>query len=179
MGDTQQATDREIAEWLTMEHPVPRQVWTEWATHGVALLPLGKRFAAVRMTTDAVHAMVDSDQLADVASAVRDLLCGPVVYDRRAVGVTYYALVQRDTELVWTHDDVAPCLGQGVYLGVPRLDRREPPGTYWVVPPRYPGDLCTSQAVAALVEAGQRRLVESSGLCSPRQQSCDGPPVIT
>ncbi|MFI6489444.1 hypothetical protein [Streptomyces sp. NPDC050564] len=179
MGDTQQTTDREIAEWLTMEHPVPRQVWTEWSTHGVALLPLGKRFAAVRMTTDAVHAVVDSDDSTEVAAALRELLCGPVVYDRRAVGVTYYALIQRDTELVWPHADVAPCLGQGTYLGVPRIDRREPPGTYWVVTPRYPGDLCPSQAVAALVEAGQRRLIETAGLCSSNQRSCDGTPAIT
>lgn len=178
MDDTQQATEREIAEWLTREHPVPKQVWTEWATHGVALLPLGKRFAAVRMTTDVVHAAVDSGRSAEVAPALRELLSGPIVYDRRVVGVTYYALIQRNTEFIWDHEDVAPCLGEGIYLGVPRIDRREPPGTYWVTAPRYPGDLCTSQAVAALVEAGQRKLVESAGLRSSYQQSCDGPAAI-
>jgi hypothetical protein len=176
VDDTQQATEREIAEWLTREHPVPTQVWTEWASHGVALLPLGKRFAAVRMTTDVVHAAVEASCSAEVALALRELLGGPIVYDRRAVGVTYYALIQRNTELVWAHDAVAPCLGEGIYLGVPRIDRREPPGTYWLAAPRYPGDLCTSQDVAALVEAGQRKLVESAGPCSSNHRSWDGPP---
>jgi hypothetical protein len=55
-------------------------------------------------------------------------------------------------------------LGPGVYLGVPRIDRRQPPGTYWVVPPRYAGDLCRPQAVAALIEVGRRQLADASGL---------------
>ncbi|PIB05000.1 hypothetical protein B1C81_31235 [Streptomyces sp. HG99] len=143
---------------------MPSQVWAEWASYGVALLPLGKRFAAVRMTVDVVHAAVDSDDLVKVAAVLDELLGGPVVFDRRVVGVTYYALIQWSSCLIWGHDEIAPCLGQGIYLGVPRLDRRKPPGTYWVVAPRYPGDLCTPEAVAALVEAGRRRLVQSAEL---------------
>ncbi|MFC9845449.1 hypothetical protein ACFWFF_05185 [Streptomyces sp. NPDC060223] len=159
MNDTQQATERAIAEWLTWEHPVPAQVWTEWTTHGVALLPLGKRFAAVRMPMDVVHAALDTDQPTQVASLLEQLLCGPVVHDRRVVGVTYYALIQWNADLVWAHDEIAPCLGRGIYLGVPRIDRRKPPGTYWVVAPKYAGNLCAPHAVASLIEAGRQRLV--------------------
>ncbi|MFD9329114.1 hypothetical protein [Streptomyces sp. NPDC060065] len=164
MDDTQQATERAIGEWLTWEHPVPEQVWTEWTTHGVALLPLGKRFAAVRMTMHVVHAAVGSDAPAQVASRLRQLLSGPVVYDRRVAGATYYALIQWSADLVWAHDEVAPCLARGIYMGVPRVDRRKPPGTYWVVAPRYAGNLCTAQAVAALVETGRQQLIESAEL---------------
>lgn len=165
MNDAQQqATERAIAEWLTWEHPVPAQVWTEWTTHGVALLPLGKRFAAVRMPMDVVHAALDTEQSTQVALPLGQLLCGPVVYDRRVVGVTYYALIQWNPDLVWAHDEVAPCLGRGIYLGVPRIDRRRPPGTYWVVAPRYAGNLCAPQAVASLIETGRQRLIQSAEL---------------
>lgn len=54
--------------------------------------------------------------------------------------------------------DTAPCLYGDTYLGVPRLNRLEPPGTYWVVPPRYDGDLCSPQLVRELVDAGRRQL---------------------
>lgn len=164
MDDTQQATERAIGAWLAWEHPVPEQVWTEWTSHGVALLPLGKRFAAVRMTMDVVHAAVGSDSSAQVATHLGQLLCGPVVYDRRVAGATYYALIQWSADLVWAHDEVAPCLARGIYMGVPRVDRRTPPGTYWVVAPRYVGNLCTAQAVATLVETGRQRLIRSAEL---------------
>ncbi|WP_369259762.1 hypothetical protein [Streptomyces sp. R35] len=161
MDDAQQASESAIAEWLTREHPAPHQVWTEWAAHGVALLPLGKQFAAVRMTMDVVHAAVGSDSAEQVAEVLVELLDGPVVYDRRVAGATYYALVQWNSDLVWAHEEIAPHLGRGIYLGVPRIDRRTPPGTYWVAAPRYAGDLCTPEAVAALVEIGRQRLLQS------------------
>ncbi|MEU1038661.1 hypothetical protein [Streptomyces sp. NPDC005907] len=164
--DTQRTTERTIAEWLTREHPMPEQVWTEWATMGVALVPLGRRFAAVRMHADIVHAAVDSDDPSQVAERIRALLPGPIVHDRRVSGVTYYALIPRHSDLVWVHDEVAPCLGPGVYLGVPRIDRREPPGTYWVTVPRHNGDLCAPQAVADLVEVGRQRLARLAELRS-------------
>ncbi|MFF1451634.1 hypothetical protein ACFVYF_26370 [Streptomyces sp. NPDC058274] len=160
----QQTTERAIAEWLTRDHPMPEQVWTEWATMGVALVPLGKRFAAVRMTAEVVHAAVDSDDPAQVASGLEELLRGPVVHDRRVAGVTYYALVQCDAGFAWGHNEVAPRLGAGVYLGVPRIGRCEPPGTYWVVAPRHEGHLCSPQAVADLIDAGQQRIIQGAEL---------------
>ncbi|MGW7264759.1 hypothetical protein [Streptomyces sp. NPDC054842] len=162
--DTQRTTERTIAEWLTQEHPTPEQVWTEWATMGVALVPLGRRLAAVRMHADIVHAAVESDDPLYVAERVRDLLPGPVVHDRRVSGVTYYALIPRDPDLAWAPDELAACLGPGVYLGVPRIDRREPPGTYWVMSPRHAGDLCVPQSVGALIRMGRRQLASSTDL---------------
>ncbi|WP_157872337.1 hypothetical protein [Streptomyces silaceus] len=40
------------------------------------------------------------------------------------------------------------------YLGVPTLARTALPGPYWVVLPRFEGDLCEPSAVEGLVTAG-------------------------
>ncbi|WP_052768596.1 hypothetical protein [Streptomyces humi] len=157
--DTQEALDRAIAEWLARAHPTPAQAWREWIVQGVALLPLGDRFAAVRMASEEVHAAVDSSDPDDVAACLGLLLGGSIIYDRRFAGGTYYALIQGHAGLVWAYGDVATCLGHGSYLGVPRLDRQQGPGTYWLVPPRYEGDLCTPSSITTLVRRGRARLV--------------------
>ncbi|MFE9224150.1 putative ATP-grasp-modified RiPP [Streptomyces massasporeus] len=146
-----------VSQWLARTHPVPERVWTEWATQGVALLPLGERFAAVRMASEIVHAAVRSEDQDDVAAELGDLLGGGIIFDRRGAGGTYYALVDGHARFTWAHDDVGTCLGRGTYLGVPRVDRRQPPGTYWVVPPRHEGDLCHPPSVLGLLEAGRAR----------------------
>ena len=159
---TQEALDRAIAEWLVRAHPVPEQARAEWTTQGVALLPLGGRFAAVRMPSDVVHAAVESDDRREVAVALGELLGGSIIFDRRVAGGTYYALIQGHAGLVWAYDNVATCLGLGTYLGVPRIDRQQPPGTYWVIPPRYEGDLCAPRVITALLEAGKLQLAEEA-----------------
>ncbi len=151
--------DRLISEWLARAHPVPQQVRAEWSAQGVALLPLGKLFAAVRMHGDLVYAALDCHAPEQVTTAVRQSLDGPVIHDHRTAGPTYYALIQWHAGMVWDYGDTAPCLEGDTYLGVPRIDRREPPGTYWVVPPRYEGDLCKPQAVRALIDTGRRELL--------------------
>ncbi|MER6690355.1 hypothetical protein [Streptomyces minutiscleroticus] len=132
----------------------------DWSTQGVSLLPLGRRFAAVRMSEALVRAGVGCEGSVRIATVLEKALYGPVIQDCRAVGITFYALTiwDDDTESVRFDDEDAQCLGPGVYLGVPRIDRREPPGSHWAVPPRYEGDLCAPEAVAALVESGRRRL---------------------
>jgi putative ATP-grasp target RiPP len=157
--------DLDISEWLARTHPVPERVRTEWAAQGVALLPLGEGFAAVRMASDVVHAAVRSEDQDRVAAALGELLGGAVIYDRRVAGGTYYALVDGHTGLAWGCDGVVSCLGRGTYLGVPRVDRRQPPGTYWVVPPRYAGDLCPPRSVVGLVEAGRSQLTVEADVC--------------
>jgi hypothetical protein len=156
--DTQAALDRAIGEWLLRVHPNPEQARTEWSIQGVALLPLGIRFAAVRMPAEVVHAAVDSCDRDQVACAVGQLLGGSIIYDRRATGGTYYALIQAHAGLVWAYEDIATCLGRDTYLGVPRLDQQQPPGTYWVVPPRYEGDLCAPRSIVSLMKRGRSRL---------------------
>ncbi|WP_246886489.1 hypothetical protein [Streptomyces sp. GESEQ-4] len=93
-----------------------------------------------------------------------ELLGGSIIYDRRVAGGTYYALIQGHAGLVWAYDEIATCLGQGTYLGVPRIDRQQPPGTYWVIPPRYEGDLCPPRAIISLVKAGRSRLAHQVDL---------------
>ncbi|GAB2845959.1 hypothetical protein GCM10027074_11030 [Streptomyces deserti] len=163
---TQQALERAIAEWLARSHPAPEQVRREWAAQGVALLPLGGRFATVRMPSEVVHAAVRSKDRDEVAVALGELLGGSVIHDRRVAGGTYYALIEAHAGLVWAYGDIATCLGRGTYLGVPRIDRQQPPGTYWVVPPRYEGDLCAPRSIVALVEGGRARLAVEGEVCS-------------
>ncbi|MFV0135779.1 hypothetical protein ACLGIH_21605 [Streptomyces sp. HMX87] len=156
---TQEALDRAIAGWLAGTHPMPARAWQEWDAQGVALLPLGQRIAAVRMSSKVVHAAVGSADRDRVAVALGESLGGSIIFDRRVADGTYYALIQGHAGLVWAYSDVAPCLGHGTYLGVPRIDRQQPPGTYWVVPPRYEGDLCAPRAITALLQRGRARLV--------------------
>ncbi|MFD9505040.1 hypothetical protein [Streptomyces mirabilis] len=152
------AVDRLIAEWLSWAHPVPEQAWAEWSAQGVALLPLGERFAAVRVAADVLHAAVGCEEPGRVAAALAELRTGPVIHDHRTTGAAYYALIQAHAGLVWADDLLAPCLSKGTYLGVPRIDRRESPGTYWVVPPRHDGDLCRPETVRSLVRTGRQKL---------------------
>ncbi|SOD86305.1 hypothetical protein [Streptomyces sp. Ag109_G2-15] len=156
--DTQAALDRAIATWLARAHPAPERARSEWAIQGVALLPLGDRFAAVRVPADVVHAAVASSDRDQVAAALGEKLGGSIIYDSRVAGGTYYALIQGHAGLVWAYDDIATCLGHGTYLGVPRLDQQQPPGTYWVIPPRYEGDLCAPRTIIPLIELGRSRL---------------------
>ncbi|MFJ4584400.1 hypothetical protein [Streptomyces echinatus] len=155
--DTQEALDRAVAGWLARSHPAPERAQAEWAGQGVALLPLGDRFAAVRMPADVVHAAVDAYEPDQVAVALGETLGGSIIYSPRVSGGAYYALVQGHAGLVWAYGDLVACLGHGTYLGVPRLDRQQPPGTYWVVPPRYEGDLCAPRTIISLVKSGRSR----------------------
>ncbi|MFI6011416.1 hypothetical protein ACIBAG_21795 [Streptomyces sp. NPDC051243] len=150
--------DRLISEWLAQANPAPQQAFTEWTDQGVALLPLGKLFAAIRIPGDLVYAAVGGEESEQVADILRMWLRGPVIHDHRSMGPTYYALIQWHAGLVWDYGEVAPCLHGDTYLGVPRIDRREPPGTYWAVPPRFEGNLCRPQAVRELIDAGRRQL---------------------
>ncbi|MGC9376173.1 putative ATP-grasp-modified RiPP [Streptomyces sp. MH13] len=159
---TQEVLDRAIAEWLVGSDPSPERARREWTAQGVALLPLGERFAAVRMPAHVVHAAVRTQDRDRVAVALGELLGGSIICDRRVAGGTYYALIQGHAALVWAYDEIATCLGSGTYLGIPRIDRQQPPGTYWVVPPRYEGDLCAPRAITALVSSGRARLTEQA-----------------
>jgi len=154
--------DTPITDWLAHAHPSPEQARAEWSSHGVALLPLGERFASVRMPRDVVHAAVGSEDPGRVATILSAWLGGPVIYDHRATGPTYYALIQWHAGLAWEYDDTAPCLRGDTYMGVPRIDRRQPPRTHWVVAPRHEGDLCKPQAVRDLLEAGRQQLVQQA-----------------
>ncbi|MGW2226782.1 hypothetical protein [Streptomyces formicae] len=144
-----------VTDWFARTLDVPEQARREWRESGVALLPLGERFDAIRMPDALVQAAVNSTLPDVIAWHLVHILSGPVVYDQRTLGGCYYALVRPlGRRGAWRFQDIAPRLGAHTHLGVPRLTRTAPPGTYWVVLPRFEGDLCEPSAVERLVIAG-------------------------
>ncbi|MFE6398078.1 hypothetical protein [Streptomyces alboflavus] len=136
-----------IAIWLAHAHPVPRQAEAEWAHHGVALLPLGERFDALRVPALRIHAAVGSNNPETVSRALREWLHGPVVRDVRTGSGLYYVLIAPDA--VW--EGPALRLGPGDHLAVPRIGQQVSPVTYWAVPPPRRGQLCDPAHLAALL----------------------------
>ncbi|MFD9861733.1 hypothetical protein [Streptomyces alboflavus] len=136
-----------IADWLARVHPVPRQAVSEWANHGIALLPLGERFDAIRVPGRLLHAAVGSDQAEVVRQALADCLHGPVICDTRTGSSRYYALVAPDA--VW--EGPGDRLRTGTYLAVPRIGKQASPVTYWAVAPSRRGHLCDPVRLAALL----------------------------
>lgn len=154
-------TDRTpIAAWLLRGHSSPPQAWAEWEDHNLAMLPLGKQFAAVRLRGELVHAAMGTDDPQRFAAPLGELVDGPVIHDRTAC--VFYALVHSEAGKHWRHREraVFMCSDEEitVFLGVPSLDRTYPPGNYWVVAPRFDGDLCDMTALAALVDRGSGAL---------------------
>ncbi|MFI1535595.1 hypothetical protein [Streptomyces anandii] len=148
-----------VIEWLSRSHRDPEQAKAEWRADGVAVLEMGRRLAAIRIPGALVHAALQTDTPADVAEQLADRLGGPVIYDvRQSMRSNYYALIHAHTGLAWDLEHLAACLGEGVYLGVPAPHRTEPPGPYWIVPPRFDGNVCRPNAIRALVNEGARML---------------------
>lgn len=139
----------------------------EWSGEGgVALLPLGTLYSAVRIPEHLVHAVAGSTEPAAVDEFLaRALLGGPVICDPS--GRRYYALVPASTATRWRHGD-ADCLGRGTHLGVPRLDALEPDpqawASYWAVPMPSAGVLCEPEAVAQLVVVAAYRTASAEEL---------------
>ncbi len=166
------AADRRLAagHWLLAAHASPRFARTQWQTHGVALLPLGALFSAIRIPGRLVQAVVASTDPCDIDAVLDETLGGgPVICDVH--GPRYYALVPASVPRTWRQavedwqaHEVA-CLGHGAYLGVPRPDAVEFPlhrgGSYWSVPVESVGSLCKPLAVARLIAAGVHELDEN------------------
>lgn len=155
--------------WLlsTLTHPAQGRL--EWNRHGVAALPLGGLFAAVRLPARLVLARVGLHTMpsASIDAFLQDALNGgPVICDPRHR--RYYALVPATVPTSWRQaaDDWreqanVETLGRGCLLGVPRLTHTEPVNgldSYWSVPPESMGILCAPLDVARLIAAGQRLL---------------------
>lgn len=162
--------DRRLAveHWLLSTKPRERhsQVRAEWNEHGVALLPLGTLFSAVRLPGPLVEALAASRAPQDIDLFLDEALQGPVICDPR--GFRYYALVPANVPRTWrqavddwnAHD--VDCLGRDAYLGVPRVAAVEPRPyeSYWSVPMPSAASLCAPLAVARLIAAGVHRLAE-------------------
>ncbi|MFC0843312.1 hypothetical protein ACFH04_06115 [Streptomyces noboritoensis] len=150
-------TTRAITDWLASAHDVPAQARREFDV-GIALVPTGAKFDAIRLPAPIVHAAAGNEDPDAVAVFLAETLPGgAVIHDAYGVGVWYYALVPPGTYTDWQVPDVE-CLRPGTWLGVPRLNLTARPGPYWALPPRTVGSLCTADAVADLVALSQNRL---------------------
>ncbi|WP_369043520.1 hypothetical protein [Streptomyces sp. Midd1] len=150
--------DHLVTTWLARSHSVPAEAKKEWEARGAALLTMGERLQAIRLSGRLVHAAVDSDDPDKVKAALEDIVCGPVIRERQTwVGGLYYALISGHAGVTWDYEREAPIVGHGVYLVVPAIHRCEPPGPYWMIPPRFDGDLCRPASVRRLVEMGVER----------------------
>ncbi len=141
-----QAENRLIADWLAQAHPLPGRARREWTDAYVAMIPLGRRFDAVRVPARRVHTAVASEEPATVAGALRDWLHGPVIRDLRSPAGAYYFLVTPGAQ--W--DGPEERLSTGTFLGVPRVGHIAYLMT-WVVPPEHPGNLCDVTALRTLL----------------------------
>ncbi|MFH8797098.1 hypothetical protein [Streptomyces sp. NPDC017941] len=152
-----QALDRSgIAKWLAHTASDPGAVYRAWNKDGVALLPLGRRFDAVRVPCERLHAAVGSDDPQTVATVLRSWLDGPVIRDLRNSMGPYYVLIEPDA--IW--EGTEECLRLETYLYLPR------PGVlslhaHWVVTPARPGYLCDPEHLAALLATAEPLEVES------------------
>lgn len=163
------SADRRLAaeQWLLSTHPAPSQARMEWTKAGVALLPLGTLFSAVRLPGRLIAAAVGSTEDDAIGGLLEEALDGgPVICDPH--GHRYYALVPGSMPARWTVAaeewrplDIA-CLGRGTYLGVPRLDHidhdPETYASYWSVPMHSAASLCEPLHVARLIAVGSSRL---------------------
>ncbi|MEL3944893.1 hypothetical protein [Streptomyces sp. LNU-CPARS28] len=144
-----------VTQWLEMAHPVPRQAVSEWANHGVALLPLGKRFDAIRVPARRIHAALGSDAPETVNAALLEWLHGPVIRDVRTGSGLYYVLIAPDAQWQGPEERLSKDTHQDTYLAVPRLGLRASPVTYWAVEPERPGQLCDPARLAALLSTAE------------------------
>ncbi|MCX5014874.1 hypothetical protein OG765_37070 [Streptomyces sp. NBC_00555] len=87
------------ADWYAHCLDDPRDAHTEWREYGVAVLPVGEYFEAVRLPGVLADAAAASDVTAVVNHALSELLEGPVIHDTR--GRNYYALVEPGTRERW------------------------------------------------------------------------------
>lgn len=158
--------------WLlsTLPEAGRERARVEWQAYGVALLPCGTLFAAVRLPGPLVHAVAASTTPADVDAVLDEALQGgPVICDQYRQ--RYYVLVPasvsrtwRDAAKDWRRDNVE-VLGRESYLGVPRVEATEGHPTaesYWAVPMESAGVLCTPLRVARLIAAGVHQLAEAA-----------------
>ncbi|MFH8792434.1 hypothetical protein [Streptomyces sp. NPDC017941] len=146
-----------IRMWLARAHPVPRQAEAEWANSGLAILPTGALFDAIRVPGQLIHTAVGSDDPATVGGALDRWLHGPVVRDIRTGSGSYYVLVAPDAPWEGPADRVAT----GDYLTVPRVGQQASPVTFWAVPPPRRGQLCDPAHLAALLATAEPLAAES------------------
>ncbi|MEV6553094.1 DUF6415 family natural product biosynthesis protein [Streptomyces sp. NPDC051597] len=152
------------ADWLASAHHAPEAARREWSTGGIALIPTGRAFDAVRLSSDIVHSAAGSAP-ETVAAILGELLDGPVIHDAYQPGRWYYALVEVGACTQLKALD-AFRLDPGTWLGVPAIDRTGRPGAYWVRPPQHREDWCDPAGVAELIRLARTVLDQRGELGS-------------
>lgn len=149
MARTGGRESRAAAEtWLCQAADDVSMARNEWDEKGFALLRAGVIWDAVRLPFTVLGPGLDRGakpgQLRQLL--VRLALRGPVVCDPYRPYL--YVLVPPGTDRDWEKAPPIPgveCLGGTPpfirILGVPRIDRLEPPGQYWLTPPDPAGRL--------------------------------------
>ncbi|MFF0597939.1 hypothetical protein [Streptomyces antibioticus] len=156
--------DRELAvrHWLLSTLPDPKKGIGEWRATGVAMLPLGMLFSAVRLPAQLVLASPGACSVpsAEIDATLGEVLGGaPVICDPRHQ--RYYVLVPASMPVTWSAaaDDWrvvdVDVLGRGTLLGIPKLSRTEPHplDTYWSVPMESAAVLGEPMVVARFIAA--------------------------
>ncbi|MGW1870773.1 hypothetical protein ACWCPS_35200 [Streptomyces mauvecolor] len=160
-------TQRAVAGWLADSLQKPGNARQEWSDTGIAVLALGRRFAAVRLAEELVYAVTASVDPDTVGPVLRDVLRGPVIHDPR--GQRFYALVPASPS-AGNLGRYATYLGLGHYIGVPRVQDTEPSEfltSYWAVPMLRRGDLCDPIRLADMLAAGSDALTDGDGSWTP------------
>ncbi|CAM5251461.1 hypothetical protein SGLAM104S_01648 [Streptomyces glaucescens] len=95
------SADRRLAaeHWLAATHPNAAQVRWEWQHRGLALLPLGGLFCAVRLPDHLVRAVAARARKDPAVYLMEELRGGPVIRNPRHE--QYHALVPRSMPEEW------------------------------------------------------------------------------
>lgn len=173
------AADRRLAteHWLLSTLPAAGRdrARVEWRQHGVAMLPLGTLFSAVRIPGSLILAITGTLNPRDIDTFLEDALDGgPVICDPHRA--SYYALVPASMPGTWRNeaedwedwqDANVGVLGRDTYLGVPPLNAvaLDPaaPASYWSVPMESAAVLCAPLTVARLIAAARECLEAGAG----------------
>ncbi|WP_369379256.1 DUF6415 family natural product biosynthesis protein [Streptomyces sp. cg36] len=169
---TDQAT-RSVSDWLASAHPTPATARQEWTRHGLALLPTGRVFGAVRIGAAIIHAAAQSGDPGTVGAYLARTLGGPVIHDAYAASVSYYVLVPPGTCAHHNTPDAQLLTPGTTWLGVPAPHRTARPGPYWICPPRHREDHCPPTGIDAVIRLGRRRAA-GPGVPDPVRPDLDG-----
>ncbi|MGP9017776.1 hypothetical protein ACT1U9_05120 [Streptomyces sp. BR1] len=151
-------TDRAISDWLASAHPTPSTAWAEWQEGGIAMLPTGRAFDAVRVSAEIIHAAAGSRDPRFVGAYLSNVMDGPVIHDAYDVRVRYYAMVPLGSCARHLTPDALLLTPRSTWLGVPAVHRTARPGAYWINPPVYQEYLCAPDGVDEVIALGRRNL---------------------
>ncbi|WP_256925390.1 hypothetical protein [Streptomyces sp. Amel2xC10] len=168
------SADRRLAvqHWLLSTLRDPRTGIREWRATGVAMLPLGTLFSAIRLPGRLVLTLIGAHSMpsGEIDAALAEMLGGaPVICDPRYQ--RYYVLMPASTPATWhmAADEWAEVevdvMGRGRLLGVPKLSRTEPLplDSYWSVPMESAAVLGAPLTAARFIAAA-RHLMEPEQL---------------